>query len=200
MGVGKTRLARRICKSLGGALVLEKSGENPFLEKFYRNPEQHALQTQLYFLFQRIRRLRELLQSDLFIPSVRISNFMFERDPLYARLTLSPEEYRLYEQVFQLIKAEAPTPDLVIYLQAPLEILVSRIRRRGILYERNMKREYLEQLSESYARFFLGYNRSPLLVVNAENPGLQDSDETMERLMDEILSISSGRHYFNPFV
>lgn len=180
--------------------MLEQSEENPFLEKFYRRPEQHALQTQLYFLFQRIKRLRELHQSDLFIPSVRVSNFMFERDPIYARLSLTHEEYRLYEQVFQLIKTETPVPDLVIYLQAPLDVLVSRIRRRGILYERNMKREYLEQLSESYTRFFLGYSQSPLLVVNAENSGLQDSDEYMERLMDEILGISSGRHYFNPVV
>ena len=199
IGVGKTTLARRIAASLGGALFLEQPADNPFLERFYRNPEQYALQTQLFFLFQRVKQLKDLRQGDLFTP-IRVADFMLDKDPLFARITLDEDELYLYEQVYQQLATEVPSPDLVIYLQAPIDVLVARIRRRGVMYERNMERLYLEELSEAYTRYFLSYNQSPLLMVNAENLNFLDNDDHFAILLDEINRISSGRHYFNPVI
>ncbi|WP_423908702.1 deoxynucleoside kinase [Candidatus Spongiihabitans sp.] len=199
IGAGKTTLAKKIASSLGAALMLEQSSENPFLERFYKSPEQYALQTQLYFLFQRVRQSSELRQGDLFT-SLRIADFMLEKDPLFARITLDEDELYLYEQVYQRLAMEVPAPDLVIYLQAPTDVLVSRIRRRGVLFERNMERDYLERLTESYARYFLSYHNSALLMVNAESLNFLNNDEHYELLLQEIYAISSGRHYFNPII
>ena len=197
--MGKTTLAKKIASSLGAALMLEQSSENPFLERFYKSPEQYALQTQLYFLFQRVRQSSEIRQGDLFT-SLRIADFMLEKDPLFARITLDEDELYLYEQVYQRLAMEVPAPDLVIYLQAPTDVLVSRIRRRGVLFERNMERDYLERLTESYARYFLSYHNSALLMVNAESLNFLNNDEHYELLLQEIYAISSGRHYFNPII
>lgn len=183
--------------SIGAGLLLEQPEDNPFLERFYRSPAQYALQTQLYFLFQRVKQLKDLRQGDLFSP-IRIADFMLEKDPLFARLTLDEDELHLYEQVFAQLAPEVPTPDLVVYLQAPTEVLVRRIRRRGILFERNMERQYLEELSDAYIRFFLSYHDAPLLMVNAENTNFLDNDEHYELLLEQVESIRSGRHYFNP--
>ena len=199
IGVGKTTLAHRIAKFMGATPVVEKPEENPFLERFYRDPRQYALQTQLHFLFQRVRQLRELRQSDLFSP-VRVSDFMLAKDPLFARITLDDEELDLYEQVYQNLVTEAPVPDLVIYLQAPADVLISRIRRRGVLFERNVEREYLERLVDSYLRYFLRYRDSTLLMVNAESLNFADNDEHCEMLLEEIERLPPGRHYFNPEV
>ncbi len=197
IGVGKTTLARKIAASLGAGLSLEQSADNPFLERFYKAPSQFALQTQLFFLFQRVRQVKELRQGDLFAP-VRVADFMLAKDPLFARVTLDDDELYLYEQVYQQLVPEVPAPDLVIYLQAPTDALVSRIRKRGILFERNMERRYLEELVESYARFFLGYHESALLMVNAENLNFVDNDEHFQLLLEQAGNITSGRHYFNP--
>ena len=197
IGVGKTTLARQLAASIGAGLLLEQPEDNPFLERFYRAPSQYALQTQLYFLFQRVKQLKDLRQGDLFSP-VRIADFMLEKDPLFARLTLDEDELYLYEQVYGQLAPEVPKPDLVIYLQAPTEVLVRRIRRRGILFERNMERSYLEQLAETYTRFFLGYHDAPLLMVNAENSAFLDNDEHYDLLLEQVSNIHSGRHYFNP--
>ena len=197
--MGKTTLAKKIASSLGAALMLEQSSENPFLERFYKSPEQYALQTQLYFLFQRVRQSSDLRQGDLFT-SLRIADFMLEKDPLFARITLDEDELYLYEQVYQRLAMEVPAPDLVIYLQAPTDVLVSRIRRSGVLFERNMERDYLERLTESYARYFLSYHNSALLMVNAESLNFLNNDEHYELLLQEIYAISSGRHYFNPII
>lgn len=197
IGVGKSTLARRIAGSLGADLLLEQSTENPFLERFYRSPAQYALQTQLYFLFQRVQQLKELRQGDLFSP-VRVADFMLDKDPLFARLTLDEDELFLYEQVFEQLILEVPKPDLVIFLQAPTGVLVRRIRKRGILFERNMERSFLEELSEAYTRFFLSYHDSPLLMVNAENSNFLDDDEHYALLLEQVQSVQSGRHYFNP--
>lgn len=197
IGVGKSTLARRIAGSLGADLLLEQSTENPFLERFYRSPAQYALQTQLYFLFQRVQQLKELRQGDLFSP-VRVADFMLDKDPLFARLTLDEDELFLYEQVFEQLILEVPKPDLVIFLQAPTGVLVRRIRKRGILFERNMERSFLEELSEAYTRFFLSYHDSPLLMVNAENSNFLDDDEHYALLLEQVKSVQSGRHYFNP--
>lgn len=195
--MGKSTLARRIAGSLGADLLLEQSTENPFLERFYRSPAQYALQTQLYFLFQRVQQLKELRQGDLFSP-VRVADFMLDKDPLFARLTLDEDELFLYEQVFEQLILEVPKPDLVIFLQAPTGVLVRRIRKRGILFERNMERSFLEELSEAYTRFFLSYHDSPLLMVNAENSNFLDDDEHYALLLEQVRSVQSGRHYFNP--
>ena len=155
------------------------------------------MQTQLFFLFQRVRQLKELRQGDLFSP-MKIADFMLAKDPLFARITLEDDELYLYEQVYQQLAPEVPVPDLVIYLQAPLDTLVSRIRKRGILFERNMERSYLEQLADAYTRYFLAYHDSALLMVNAENTNFLDNDEHYQLLLEQVNNISSGRHYFNP--
>lgn len=199
IGVGKTTLARKIASALGAGLALEQSVENPFLERFYKVPSQFALQTQLFFLFQRVRQLKELRQRDLFVP-VQVTDFMLAKDPLFARLTLDDDELYLYEQVYRQLVVEAPVPDLVIYLQASTDALLHRIRKRGVLFERNMERRYLDELAESYTRFFLGYHQSALLMVNAENLNFVESDEHVELLLEQANSITSGRHYFNPML
>ncbi len=199
MGVGKTMLARRIASSLGAALMLEESNENPFLERFYKAPEQYALQTQLFFLFQRAQQIKALRQMDLFTP-VRVADFMLDKDPIFAQITLGEEELYLYNQVYQHLVADRVVPDLVIYLQAPADVLISRIRKRGLLFERNMERDYLQHLMESYMRYFLAYQDSALLMVNAENLGFLDNEDYYRLLLEEIRDISSGRHYFNPVV
>src|SRR5688572_3038521 len=164
IGVGKTSLARRLAKSFGSELILEQADENPFLERFYRNPKSAALQTQLFFLFQRTRQLEDIRQHDLF-DTVRVADYLIDKDRLFARLTLDDEEYALYDQIYERLATDMPVPDLVIYLQAPVDILLERIARRGIRYEQKIEREYLEKLQETYARFFHAYNVSPLLIV-----------------------------------
>ena len=197
IGVGKTTLARRIATSIGAGLILEQPADNPFLERFYKNPEQYALQTQLHFLFQRSKQLSELRQGDLFTP-IQIADYMLAKDPLFARLTLQEDELYLYEQVYKQLNQTIPTPDLVIYLQAPVDLLTARIHNRGILFERNIGRRYLADLCEAYSRFFLGYRDSALLMVNAENVDFLKNEEHYHLLLQQVNSISSGRHYFNP--
>ena len=192
-------MARQIAASYGGALLLEQSADNPFLERFYKSPDQYALQTQLFFLFQRVKQLKELRQGDLFTP-VRVADFMLEKDSLFAELTLDEEELYLYQKVYESLATEVPAPDLVIYLQAPVDALVGRIRKRGVLFERNMERDYLQQLSDSYTRYFLGYHGSPLLMVNAGNLNFLENEDHFALLLEEINRISSGRHYFNPVI
>ena len=197
IGVGKTTVARKIAANIGAGLSLEQSADNPFLERFYKTPSQFALQTQLFFLFQRVRQLKELRQGDLFSPLI-VADFMLAKDPLFARVTLDDDELYLYEQVYQQLVTEVPVPDLIIYLQAPTGVLVDRIRKRGVLFEHNMEHRYLEELVESYARFFLGYHQSALLIVNAENLNFVDNEEHFQLLLAQAGNITSGRHYFNP--
>ncbi len=197
IGVGKTTLAKKLAHRLDASLLEEKPSANPFLERFYKTPPQFALQTQLFFLFQRVQQLKELRQGDLFAP-LRVADFMLAKDPLFARITLTDDELRLYEQVYQHLAIEAPLPDLVIYLQAPADVLLNRIRKRGILFERHIERRYLDELVEAYTRFFLNYRASPLLMVNAENLNFVEHDEHFELLLQQANNISSGRHYFNP--
>ena len=197
IGVGKTSLARRLAKSFGSELVLEQGDENPFLERFYRNPRAAAFQTQLYFLFQRARQIQDLRQADLF-ERVRVADYLLDKDRLFARLTLDDEEFALYEQVYERLAIDAPVPDLVVYLQAPVEILLERIARRGIQYEQIIERRYLERLVESYSRFFLEYDAAPVLMVNASEIDLVGSDADYASLLREVARARKGRHYFNP--
>jgi deoxyadenosine/deoxycytidine kinase len=197
IGVGKTSLAKRIAADFKGELLLEGAEENPFLERFYRNPRHAALPTQLFFLFQRAQQIQELRQSDMFAP-VRVADFILEKDRLFAQLTLDDHELKLYEQVYDNITVDAPQPDLVIYLQAPVDVLLTRVQKRGRDYERFIETNYLERLVEAYTRFFYHYTATPLLIVNAADIDLVSKDQDYQLLLERISKATSGRHYFNP--
>jgi deoxyguanosine kinase len=197
IGVGKTSLAKRLAQTFNYDIVLEKPEENPFLERFYRNPKQHALSTQLFFLFQRAQQLQELKQDDLFEP-VRVADFLIDKDRLFARQNLDPDEYALYDNVYQHLTLDAPVPDLVIYLQAPTHVLLSRINKRGIPAEQAIEAEYLDRLNAAYTEFFHYYNRSPLLIVNSTDIDLVANNHDYQQLVDRILESPQGVHYFNP--
>jgi deoxyadenosine/deoxycytidine kinase len=197
IGVGKTSLARRLAETLQFDLVLEQAEENPFLERFYRDPAANALPTQLHFLFQRARQAQEMRQADLFAGG-RVADFLLDKDRIFARLTLPDEEYRLYEQVYRGLALDAPTPDLVVYLQAPVEVLVERVQRRGIAYEQAVQPGYLRRLSEAYMDFFHRYDAGPLLIVNAAaiDPVRREAD--YQDLLQRIRATEGGRQYYNP--
>lgn len=197
IGVGKTVLAKRLASSFNYQTLLEDAGDNPFLEKFYRNRKQAALATQLFFLFQRAQKIQDMRQADIFEP-VRVSDFLIEKDPLFARINLDRDEYLLYEKVYAQLTIDAPKPDLVIYLQASTDVLLSRIDSRGLAYEQGVDREYLEKLNEVYSEFFLYYDGAPLLIVNASEIDLVNGESDYTHLVDYLLDIRSGRHYFNP--
>ena len=197
IGVGKTTLARRIADTFDYELLLEEAELNPFLERFYQNRQQTALATQLFFLFQRVQKITELKQRDMF-DQARVADFVLEKDPLFARVNLEPDEFALYEKVFDKMRVDAPVPDLVIYLQASPDRLLERIDRRGIDAERLIDRQYLEQLNEVYSEFFLYYDAAPLLIINANEIDLAQGDRDYEQLVDYMLNIKKGRHYFNP--
>ena len=197
IGVGKTTLAKRLADSFNYETLLEPAYTNPFLEKFYREGENYALSTQLYFLLHRTQQLAELRQDDLFRP-VRVADFLIEKDRLFAEIILDEEELALYNQVYAHLTISRPIPDLVIYLQAPKETLLTRIKRRGIAAEQYIRPEYLETLNEAYARFFHFYDAAPLLIVNAGEIDLVNDDAQYERLLMEILEFRGPRHYYNP--
>jgi len=197
IGVGKTALARRLADSLSASLILEEVVENPFLERFYRDGRSAALPAQMFFLFARARQLETLRQSDLFA-SVRVADYLFAKDRLFAELNLDPDELALYDQVADKLGVEAPVPDLVIYLQASVDVLMERIARRGIDYERMLDRSYLERLADTYARFFHSYNEGPLLIVNASDIDPVHNDADYEQLFQQIERTTGGRHFFNP--
>ena len=197
IGVGKTSLTKRLAETFNYELLLENAEENPFLDRFYQNPRQHALATQLFFLFQRAQQIEESRQSDLFEP-VRVSDFLIDKDRLFAELNLEKDEYNLYHKVYQHLVIDAPKPDLVIYLQAPTEVLLQRIQKRGIPSEQMIESEYLNQLNRAYTEFFHYYSDSKLLIVNSAEIDLVANDEDYEQLVTYILSLPNGTHYFNP--
>lgn len=197
IGVGKTSLAKRLAETFNYDIVLEKPEDNPFLERFYRNPKQHALATQLFFLFQRAQQLQELKQDDLFEP-VRVADFLIDKDMLFARQNLDPDEFLLYQNVYQHLTIDAPMPELVIYLQAPTQVLLQRIQKRGIASEQNIDADYLSRLNDAYTSFFHYYDRSPLLIVNSTDLDLVGQDEDYQQLVNQIMTAPQGTHYFNP--
>jgi len=199
IGVGKTSLARRLAEVYRATALLEQPGANPFLERFYQSRTHFALPTQLFFLFQRARQITALKQRELF-SSGYVSDFLIDKDKLFARVNLDDDELRLYEQVYNQMSLELPQPDLVVYLQAPLDVLLERVQRRGMDYERAIDRDYLQSVVEGYTQFFHHYNAAPLLVVNAADINFVDSDEDFRTLLDYIGRIRSGRHFFNPLV
>ena len=197
IGVGKTSLARRLCASLEAEAVLEQAAENPFLERFYRNPRDGALPAQLYFLFQRAQQLAALNQQDMFAPT-RVADYLLEKDRLFARITLDDAEFGLYEQVYAKLDVQPPKPDLVVYLQAPVDVLLERIAKRGIRYEQQIERAYLERLNEAYARFFHEYEAAPLLIVNAASIDPINNQTDYDELLAAIQRMKRGRLYYNP--
>jgi len=177
-------------------MLLEKPQENPFLARFYDDPTRHALPTQLFFLFQRINEVRDLAQMDMF-RSRTVSDYLFEKDALFARLTLSDDEYKLYQSIYQSLAPQAPNPDLVIYLQAPTASLIERVRRRGHRYERAISDDYLTRLSDAYGEFFHHYETAPVLVVNSEHLNFVDNENDFNLLLERIGKMRSQREYFN---
>lgn len=197
IGVGKTTLARRLAEDFGAELLLEQPEENPFLERFYADPRAAALPTQLSFLMGRVRQMQALRQNDLFA-SMRVADFMIEKDRLFAEATLEPDELALYEQVYANLTIDAPCPDLVVYLQAPADVLRRRIARRDRHYERSIDPVYLERLGERYANFFHHYDAAPLLIVNASEIDIVSNERDYQALVREIRAMPKGRRYFNP--
>ena len=197
IGAGKTSLARRIADATGAALMLEAPDENPFLARFYRDMARYALPTQLFFLFQRIHQLAELRQPDMFKGSLVVGDFLFEKDPLFARMTLNDDELALYEQMYRHLKPQAPVPDLVIYLQAEPATLVERVKRRGHAHEQSISEAYLVRLTERYTRFFHHYDAAPLLIVNAGHFNFVDGDNDFALLLKVLREMRGRREYLN---
>jgi deoxyadenosine/deoxycytidine kinase len=196
IGVGKTSLARRLAARLQSGLVLERPEQNPFLPRFYQDMVRFALPTQLFFLFQRIAQLRELAQLDLF-DRVTVCDFLLEKDPLFARLTLDGDELHLYRQIYEALKPQAPRPDLVIYLQAEPATLHERVRRRGVEFERPITGEYLALLADSYNRFFYHFSGAPVLIVNSERLDFVREDSDLDLLIERVGAMRGNREFFN---
>ena len=197
IGVGKTTLAKRLADTFSCKTLLEQPEENPFLERFYQDQKTGALPTQLYFLFQRVRKIQEIRQSDMF-QKVQIADFLMEKDQLFAQITLDSEELKLYQAVYKQLMIDAPKPDLVIYLQAPIEILKERITKRGNINEQYLTLDYLEKLNDAYSRFFLDYKSAPLLIINAADINLESNDADYEALVTMIMSNPKGKNFVNP--
>lgn len=197
IGVGKTTLAKLLAESLGSDMLLEQAEANPFLPKFYAGEKNAALATQLFFLLQRAQQLQQLRQNDLFA-DIRIADFLIDKDRLFAEVTLGADEIALYEQVYQHLTLDVPQPDLVIYLQAPTNVLLERINKRGIAAEQSITRDYLNRLNTAYSRFFHFYEQAPLLIVNAADIDWVNNIADYNNLLRYLLSISHGRHYYNP--
>jgi len=196
IGAGKTSLARRLGSRLGAELLLEQPAENPFLARFYQDMARYALQTQLFFLFQRAKQIEPLAQTDMF-KRPTVSDFLLDKDPLFAQVTLSGDEYALYQRIYEALRPHAPAPDLVVYLQAQPAILVERVRRRAAPFERGISDDYLAVLAESYARFFYHYDASPVLIVNSENINFVEREADFELLVEKIRGMKSRREFFN---
>ena len=196
IGAGKTSLARRLAGVSGSTLLLEDPGANPFLPGFYQDPARYALPVQLFFMFQRIDQVRDLTQADMF-KHATIADFMLDKDPLFARLTLNDDELRLYQQIYAQVKPQTTSPDLVIYLQASVETLVERVKRRAINYERAISEDYLVKLAESYARFFYQYDGAPVLIVNSEHLNFVDTPADFDLLLQRIAAMRGNREFFS---
>lgn len=194
IGAGKTTLALRLAERFGAQTVLEEPQANPFLERFYRDSARYALPTQLFFLFQRVDQLRGIAQRSLFDESL-VGDFLFEKDPLFARLTLSDDELALYGKIFESLRPQAPTPDLVIYLQAQPDTLVERVRRRGRPLEATISEPYLRSLTDAYSRFFHHFDAAPVLIVNTEHLNPVERDADLDLLLEHA-SLMRGRRGF----
>jgi len=197
IGSGKTTLARLLADKFSVQLLSEKAEDNPFLSRFYQDAQRYALPTQLFFLFQRSRQIADMSQRDMF-SAPTVADFFLEKDPLFARLNLDDEEYALYHQIYTHLQLKSPKPDLVIYLQTPIDELAERIEERNISYEQEIPREYIERLADAYSEFFHTYDTSPVLIVNNEKLNIIKDESALNLLVDRIMQIKSSREYFNP--
>ncbi len=197
IGVGKTELARCLAKSLSYDLILEPVEENPFLEKFYADPENYSFATQLYFLMHRIKKVSVFEQGKIFYPG-NVCDFLVEKDRLFAELTLDKDQFQLYEHIYSACTRSLSEPDIVIYLQASVDVLIERIMRRGRYFERGIERVYLDQVNQMYSEFFHHYDKTPLLIVNASVADFRQSGTDYQRLLELIQSMDFRRKYFNP--
>ncbi len=197
IGCGKTTLARLLSEKFNVQLLSEKAEENPFLPRFYQDAQRYALPTQLFFLFQRSRQISDMNQRDMF-SAPTVADFFLEKDPLFARLNLDDEEYTLYHQIYTHLQLKSPKPDLIIYLQTPVDELAERIEERNISYEQEIPREYIERLADAYSEFFHSYDASPVLIVNNEKLNITKDETALNLLIERIGQIQSSREYFNP--
>lgn len=196
IGAGKTSLARKLAERFGARPVLEDPLANPFLERFYRDSRRYALPTQLFFLFQRVNQLRDLAQQDLFTHAA-VGDFLLDKDPLFARLTLADDELNLYRQIYESLRPQAPTPDLVIYLQAQPDSLVERVHKRGLEMEAHISEAYLRELAEGYSRYFHHFDAAPLLIVNTEHLNPIERDDDFATLLRQLVEMRGRRSFFS---
>lgn len=196
IGAGKTSLARRLASRLSADVLLEQPAENPFIARFYQDMARYALPTQLFFLFQRARMIEPLKQPDMFSRPT-VADFLLDKDLLFARVTLSGDEFALYQKIYESLRPQAPAPELVVYLQASPAVLAERVKRRAAGFERGISEEYLALLAESYARFFYHYTASPLLIVNSENLNFVERDADFELLVSRIRGMKGRREFFS---
>jgi len=197
IGVGKTALARRLAAEFGSRLLLEQVEENPFLRRFYEDPEKYAFQTQLFFLLERYRQQHELGQLDLFAQGT-VADYLFAKDGIFAGVTLGPDEFQLYHQIFQLLDQRLPHPDLVIYLEARPEVLLRRLRKRDREFERGITQEYLEKLTEAFRSYFHHYTEAPLLVINCSDIDFVEHGGDLADLIKEIRGMKQGVQHYIP--
>ena len=197
IGVGKSSPAKILAQKYASRLVKEEVAGNPFLERFYENPRKFAFQTQLFFLLSRYRQQRELAQGDLFEAGL-VCDYILAKDKIFALINLEDDEISLYESIYKLLVSTLPKPDLVIYLQARPEVLLSRVRKRGIAYERNISLDYLRTLSDAYNEYFFHYNETPLLVVNTSEIDFVESPRDLEHLVREVKSVKRGTQHYIP--
>lgn len=197
IGCGKTTLANLLADKFNVQLLSEKAEANPFLPRFYQDAQRYALPTQLFFLFQRSRQISDMNQRDMFTAPT-VADFFLEKDPLFARLNLDDEEYTLYHQIYTHLQLKSPKPDLILYLQTPVDELAERIEERNISYEQEIPREYIERLADAYSEFFHSYDASPVLIVNNEKLNITKDETALNLLIDRIGQIKSSREYFNP--
>jgi len=197
IGSGKTTLAKMLAERYPVDYLSEKAEENPFLPRFYQDAQRYGLPTQLFFLFQRANQIKDLSQRDMFANPV-VADFFLEKDPIFARLNLDDEEYALYHQIYHHLHVQASKPDLIIYLQTPLDALVERVEERNVSYEQDIPREYLGRLAAAYSEFFHHYNGAPVLIVNNEKLNIIKNPQSLDLLIERILQIRGQREFFNP--
>jgi deoxyadenosine/deoxycytidine kinase len=197
IGSGKTTLAKMLVDKFSVDYLSEKAETNPFLPRFYQDAQRYGLPTQLFFLFQRANQIKDLSQRDMFAKPI-VADFFLEKDPIFARLNLDDEEYALYHQIYQHLQIKAPKPDLVIYLQTPIDALMERIEERSISYEQEIPREYIERLANAYSEFFHSYDASPVLIVNNEKLNILKNKSAFDLLLSRIEQIKGQREFFNP--
>ncbi|MSQ80604.1 MAG: deoxynucleoside kinase [Candidatus Methylopumilus sp.] len=197
IGSGKSTLAKILADRFSVNFLSEKAEQNPFLPRFYEDMKRHALSTQLFFLFQRADQIQKIFQKDIFKEST-VADFFLEKDPIFAKINLDDEEFKLYHQIFSHLQLKVPKPDLIIYIQTSIETLQNRIKERNIDYETNISSEYLEEVAESYSQFFHSYNHSPILILNNENLNILKDEHAIDLLVDRIIHIKSNREFFNP--